>query len=69
MPWLRRLSRVLFGRRDDASVEAELRHHIELESEDLIRQGLPPDDARRRALVSFGGVESVRATAREARAG
>jgi predicted permease len=67
MTWLHRLIRVVFPRRDDAVVDEELRLHVELEAEDLIRRGVPPEDARRQALVSFGSVESVREEARDTR--
>jgi hypothetical protein len=57
--WLRRL--VLFVRRGGAerSMDAELRHHLECEIAERIRQGMPADDARRRALHDFGGVEAA----------
>ena len=39
-------------------VDAEMRLHIELEANDLERaHGLPPDEARRRAAIAFGGVD------------
>ncbi len=44
-----------------------MRLHIELEAEDLIRQGIAPRVARRRALLAFGGVDRHREAVREAR--
>jgi putative ABC transport system permease protein len=45
------------GRRDRiAELRREVESHIAESTEEFIRQGLPPDEARRRALVSFGGV-------------
>ena len=39
-------------------VADEMRTHIDMEANDLSRtQGLPPDEARRRAAVAFGGVD------------
>jgi predicted permease len=67
MRWLQRLARVFRRRQDDEAVDEELRLHIELETEDLVRRGLPPEEARRRALIAFGGVERIREEAREAR--
>ena len=49
MHWLRRLARVFFRRDDDAAVDAELRQHVELEIEDLVRSGVPRDEATRQA--------------------
>ena len=46
----------------------EMRFHVELETERLMReQGLPPEEGRRRALVSFGGVEKYKEAGRDVR--
>jgi putative ABC transport system permease protein len=65
--WIRRL--VLFLRRGAAerSMDAELRHHIECEIAEHLQQGIAPEEARRRALHDFGGVEAVKEYARDAR--
>src|SRR6204780_5344307 len=39
-------------------MEAELRFHIESIAEDLVRSGVPPQAAMRRARIQFGGIES-----------
>ena len=44
-------------RRADRELAEEMRHHLELEAEWNVRQGLPPDQAKRLAVRSFGGVE------------
>jgi predicted permease len=61
--------RLLFARRaSDDRFDAELRFHIEMETERLTRElGLAPDEARRRALVAFGGVEKHREALRDGR--
>jgi predicted permease len=41
----------------ESGIEAELRSHIELRTEDLERTGLTPAEALRRARVEFGGIE------------
>lgn len=58
-----------FFRRDalDRDFDAELAAHVELATEEYIRQGLPPAEARRRALARLGGVESSRQLHRETR--
>src|SRR5262249_20581314 len=43
--------------------------HIELEIEENLRRGLSPEEARRRALVEFGGLERTREELRELRPG
>ena len=46
----------------DAEMHDEIRLHLELEAERLVRdEGLAPAEARRRAFVAFGGVEKVQA--------
>ena len=46
----------------------EMRFHVEMETERLMReQGLPPGEAHRRALVSFGGVEKYKEAGRDVR--
>jgi len=61
--------RLLFARPDDESrVDQEFRFHIEMETERLVQEtGLDRQEARRRALVSFGGVEKHREVLREGR--
>ncbi|HXT19165.1 MAG TPA: permease prefix domain 1-containing protein, partial [Thermoanaerobaculia bacterium] len=44
-----------------------MRQHVELEAEDLARHGVPAAEARRRALVAFGGVDRYREEGWEAR--
>ncbi len=52
----------------DAELDEEIRLHVELETEDLMRtRGLSRDDARRQAMVGFGGVERYREAQRDAR--
>ena len=69
--WLRVLvSRVrafLVHRRLDQDFEQELEAHVALLAEENIRRGLPPDEARRLALVRIGGVEQAKEDHREVR--
>ena len=51
----------------DQSLDEEIRFHLERETEKYRAQGLAPDEARRRALVAFGGVQQARETHREVR--
>ena len=65
---VRSLFRALAGRRDfEAGMDEELRFHIEQYAGDLVRSGVPPDEAARRARLEFGGVTSVQGECREAR--
>jgi putative ABC transport system permease protein len=52
--------------RFDREVEAEFRYHLEREAEKWIASGVPPDEARARALRSFGPMDKHKADTREA---
>jgi predicted permease len=62
--WVRALFRPGAVERE---LSEELRHHIELEAEKNLRAGLEASEARRRALLDFGGEERFKEQAREAR--
>ena len=51
--------RALFGREGlERELHNEMKNHLELETEDLMRtRGLPRDEARRQAALRFGGVD------------
>jgi predicted permease len=51
----------------DAEMDEELRFHLEKETEKHLRAGVSPQEARRRALVAFGGVERFREKTRDER--
>jgi predicted permease len=51
----------------DADLEAEIAAHLEMAIEENLQRGLSPDEARRQALVRFGGVEPAKERHREAR--
>jgi len=51
----------------EGRLDEEFRFHLETETEHLIRQGVSPAEARRRALVAFGAVEGHREAMRDER--
>ncbi|MGB2638487.1 MAG: ABC transporter permease [Candidatus Acidiferrum sp.] len=53
--------------RIENEMDAELRFHVEAYADDLIRKGVPRDEAVRRARIEFGGLERVKEEGREAR--
>ena len=67
--WRRRAGVLLRRRTLSREMDEEMRLHLELEAEELVRAGLPPAEARRRARLAFGGVDRFREEGREARAG
>jgi putative ABC transport system permease protein len=65
---IRSLFRVLAYRNDfEHGMDDELRFHIEQYTEELLRSGLSPEEASRRARIEFGGLNSVKADCRQAR--
>ena len=54
-------------RRFEDDMSEELRIHIEHYADDLMRSGVPRDEAMRCARVEFGSVENVKDDCREAR--
>jgi predicted permease len=64
MQWLMRLVR---RDRLEQELDAEVRFHVEEETRRLTRQGVPSDEARRRALAAFGGLEPMKEYTRDAR--
>ena len=60
-------SGVFQGSRVEAEISEEFRHHIELRTQDLIRDGLTPKEAARHAHVEFGHAEAHKERARAAR--
>jgi hypothetical protein len=63
----RRLAGSLAGRKREAELAKELQSHIEMLTEDNIRTGMTPAEARRAALLQFGGVEAAKEKYRDQR--
>jgi predicted permease len=51
----------------DADLNAELAHHLELQTADNLKAGMSPEEARRQARIALGGTEQVRELHRETR--
>ena len=65
---LRSLVHALMSRGDfEAGLTDELLFHIEQYAEDLVRSGVSPEEARRRARLELGGINTVKEECREAR--
>ena len=68
MKKLARRIRALLRREEmESELDEELRFHIEKETERNVAVGMNPTEARRAALVEFGGVERVREECRDMR--
>ncbi len=60
--------RALFRRQAvEAEMDDELRAHLERQVEKYVQAGLPPDEARRRTRLEFGGLDAVKEECRDAR--
>ena len=57
-----------FGRKtSEAQLNSELRYHFEKLVCDFVAAGIPPEEARRRARLEFGGVEQIKEECRDVR--
>ncbi|MBI3404056.1 MAG: ABC transporter permease, partial [Acidobacteria bacterium] len=64
---IHRLSALFRRRRLEQEMDAELRSHLEMAVELNVRKGMTAEQARREALLSFGGLEQIKETYREQR--
>ena len=63
----RRIRSLVRRRRLDADLDRELRAHLDEQIEENLARGMTPDEASRRAVATFGGVERIREESRESR--
>src|SRR6266849_5745434 len=49
----------------DAQLDSELRFHIEKLTNDYITEGMAPEEARRQAVLEFGGREQIKEELRD----
>jgi predicted permease len=64
--WIRACA-MIHRRQAEDEFEAELEAHVAMHTEDGVRAGLSPEEARRHALVRLGGAEQTRQAYRERR--
>jgi putative ABC transport system permease protein len=65
MSWINRLSATIRSRRIDHDLDDEVRFHIERRTEELIAQGVAPEEARREAARLFGNRTLLKERARD----
>jgi hypothetical protein len=63
------LRNLLSIRRVEADLDQEVHSHLELLTEENIRAGMPPSEARRAARIELGGIEQVKEDVRQKRTG
>ncbi|MGC1460667.1 MAG: ABC transporter permease [Terracidiphilus sp.] len=64
--WQTRL-RFLMSPKPNREIDDELQFHIDRQTQEYIAAGMTPQEARRKAVIAFGGIESVRAQSHEQR--
>ena len=63
--WLVRLTTSLTRRHDETRLREEIDDHVAFETDANLRRGLPPAEARRRALLTFGSMETFKENYRD----
>ena len=63
--FLARLAGLFRKDRRDRDMQQEFESHLQMHVDDNIRAGMAPDQARREALLKFGGMEATREAVRE----
>jgi putative ABC transport system permease protein len=62
-----RIRSIFHRQKADEELDAELRDHLELKSQQYISQGMTPQEARRAAVLEMGGIEKRKEECRDAR--
>jgi predicted permease len=62
-----RLGGLFHKERRDRELAEEIESHLQMHIEDNLRSGMTPEEARRAALLKFGGVESAKESYRDRR--
>lgn len=63
------LRNLFLSRRVDADLDQEVHTQLEILTEENIRTGMAPEEARRAARIEFGGIEQVKEQVREKQTG
>ena len=63
--WAIRLLSLVDGGRREREIDDELESHLALHVDDNLRRGMAPDEARRQALLSLGGIEVMKEAYRD----
>ena len=58
--WWTRIGNFATGRQEDQRLREEMEQHIALQTEANLRAGMDVEEARRQAMLKFGGVGTVR---------
>jgi putative ABC transport system permease protein len=65
---MRRRFQGLFRKQElDDRMDTEMRSHVEMQTQENIEAGMKPEEARRKALLDFGAMESIKEQCRDER--
>src|SRR5690348_17385368 len=65
--WMLRVAGLFGSQRRDREFAAEIESNLALHVDENLRAGMTPAEARRQALLKFGGVESAKESYRDRR--
>ncbi len=65
--WLARLAGLLPSERRERELADEIEAHLQMHTDDNVRAGMTPEDARRDAVLRLGGVEATKEAYRDRR--
>lgn len=65
--WLLRFAGLFQKQGRDRDLVVELESHVQMHVEDNLRAGMPPEEARRQALLKLGGIEQTKEIYRDRR--
>jgi len=65
--FFKRLSSSAATQQDEERLRAEIEEHLALQTADNVRAGLSPAEARRQAVLKFGGVDAMKESYRDER--
>ena len=60
MGWLRRLGSTVVGKRLERMLDEEMRFHVDERTDEYVRAGMTPREARRSALIKFGSIDAAK---------
>src|SRR4029434_4290993 len=65
--WIVRFGGLFNKQRRDQELDEEIESHIQMHTEDNLRLGMTPEEARREAMIKLGGIESTKEAWRDQR--
>src|SRR5947207_5014453 len=65
--WVLRFGGLFNKQRKDRELDDEIESHLQMHIEDNLRLGMTAEEARRQAMIQFGGIESTKEAYRDQR--